>query len=267
MICSRNDICGAAFPARPSPGIRALVFDIDDTLYLRTVPYLSAFREFFPEQKNIDEDALFRRNMQMSDEEYDRYVRGETSFDEMHVLRVQRTLEPFGITVSDEEARAFQRCYEKKQSEIRMTDGFRDVLEMAAERKILLGVISNGDSENQRKKLSAIGAGRWIPEKNVLVSGDIGISKPDVRIFREFERRTGMAPQDLWMVGDSYATDIKGAGGAGWHTIWIERKYQPDTYHPVLSEREYRSDYRFTDEREIRELICRHPIRPEGRDT
>ena len=136
MICSRNDICGAALPARPSPGIRALVFDIDDTLYLRTVPYLSAVREFFPEQKSIDEDALFRRNMQMSDEEYDRYVRGETSFDEMHVLRVQRTLEPFGITVSDEEARAFQRCYEKKQSEIRMTDGFRDVLEMAAERKM-----------------------------------------------------------------------------------------------------------------------------------
>jgi putative hydrolase of the HAD superfamily len=262
-----NELSGSALSPGSPPGIRAMVFDIDDTLYLRTVPYLSAFHEFFPGRGNIDEDALFRRNMQMSDEEYERHVRGETSFDEMHILRVQRTLAPFGITVNDEEARAFQRCYEQKQSEIRMTDGFRDVLEAAADRKVLLGVISNGNSANQRRKLSAIGVGRWIQERNVLVSGDIGISKPDARIFREFERRTGMAPQDIWMVGDSYATDIKGAGEAGWHTIWIERDYQPDTYHPVLTEKDYKPDYRFTDEREIRELICRHQIRPEGRDT
>ena len=36
----------------------------------------------------------------------------------------------------------------------------------------------------------------------------------------------GLDPEtmDIWFVGDSFANDIAGASGAGWKTIWLNRR-------------------------------------------
>ena len=57
-----------------------------------------------------------------------------------------------------------------------------------------------------------------------MASGDVGIVKPDIRIFREFEKKTGLSPDQLWMVGDSWESDISGALEAGWHAVWLNRR-------------------------------------------
>ena len=61
----------------------------------------------------------------------------------------------------------------------------------------------------------------------VLVSGDLGISKPEIGIFRAGEERMGLNPADLWMVGDSVKHDIRGAKACGWHTLWLRRNEKP----------------------------------------
>lgn len=49
-----------------------------------------------------------------------------------------------------------------------------------------------------------------------LVSGKVGLNKPDVRLFRKAELMAHF-PSLIWMVGDNPAADLKGAKGAGWH--------------------------------------------------
>ena len=92
---------------------------------------------------------------------------------------------------------------------------------------VRLGVITNGASKFQWKKYRTLGLDAYIAENMVLVSGDLGISKPEPGIFRAGEERMGLNPEDLWMVGDSVKHDIRGAKACGWHTLWLRRNEKP----------------------------------------
>jgi FMN phosphatase YigB (HAD superfamily) len=55
----------------------------------------------------------------------------------------------------------------------------------------------------------------------VVVSSDVGVQKPDPRIFELALERLGLKPREAVMVGDYYDTDIRGGIAAGMRTIWI----------------------------------------------
>lgn len=57
----------------------------------------------------------------------------------------------------------------------------------------------------------------------IIVSGVVGASKPDEKIFRIAERAANF-PSLIWMVGDNPVADIQGARDAGWHTAYIAPK-------------------------------------------
>lgn len=56
-----------------------------------------------------------------------------------------------------------------------------------------------------------------------VVSGQEGLCKPDVRLFRRAELAAHF-PGMIWMVGDNPQADIAGAKAAGWHTIQVHRE-------------------------------------------
>ena len=56
----------------------------------------------------------------------------------------------------------------------------------------------------------------------VVVSGTLGVAKPDVRIFRRAEEAANF-PARIWMVGDNHVADIQGAKNAGWGAIHITK--------------------------------------------
>lgn len=53
-----------------------------------------------------------------------------------------------------------------------------------------------------------------------IVSGRVGVNKPEERIFRIAERAANF-PTLIWMVGDSPSADIAGAKNAGWKTALL----------------------------------------------
>lgn len=55
----------------------------------------------------------------------------------------------------------------------------------------------------------------------VLSSADVGIRKPDVRIFDEALARLGLAAEHTWYVGDTFEEDIEGALMAGLVPFWL----------------------------------------------
>ncbi len=59
--------------------------------------------------------------------------------------------------------------------------------------------------------------------ETVTYSQEIGISKPDVRLFREALRRAGCEPRDAIHVGDSWEADYLGAKRAGLRAVWLNR--------------------------------------------
>jgi putative hydrolase of the HAD superfamily len=84
-----------------------------------------------------------------------------------------------------------------------------------------LALVTNGAPDVQREKLAATGLGRYFAA--VVISAELGIGKPDRRIFGAALDRIGASASDAVMVGDSLERDVAGARGAGLRTIWLER--------------------------------------------
>ena len=199
--------------------VQNLVFDLDDTLYQRRDPYLAAFHTCFGRIPGLDEDALFKKSRIIGDEEYARRIRGEISMREMEVRRTARTLQEFGIPVTEDEALCFERTYQEALQSIQVNADMQKVLDLAGKQGHFLGIITNGPKERQLGKFQALGLSRWIPEDHLVISSVVGVSKPDPAIFKAMEERFSLDPANTCMIGDSEETDIRGARHAGWHTI------------------------------------------------
>ncbi len=75
-----------------------------------------------------------------------------------------------------------------------------------------------------------------------LLSAEIGALKPEPAAFEAVERRLGLFPGNLAMVGDSWTDDVLGALEAGWTAIWVNREAKPrPPHHPESPVYEVRS--------------------------
>lgn len=97
--------------------------------------------------------------------------------------------------------------------------GGRAALEALKSRGIALGVISNADGR-VAAQLAAAGLSDVLDF--VIDSHQVGVEKPDPRIFRMGLERAGVAPADAVYVGDMYMIDVVGARGAGLPGVLVD---------------------------------------------
>ncbi|MEZ7735709.1 HAD family hydrolase [Gemella sp. 27098_8_149] len=198
-----------------------LVFDVDDTLYEQIVPFENAYKSLF--DMDIDMEKFYLLSRYYSDVKFEDSRNGEMTMDEYHIYRIQEAAKDLGVCLSDEQALNMQKEYKKNQQKLQMSDITRSILELAKENNVKLGIITNGPSEHQWSKVKALGVEKWIDRKNIIVSGDYGINKPDVRIFEIMQEKLQLPNDSLYYIGDSLENDIVGANNAGWKAIWINR--------------------------------------------
>ncbi len=54
-----------------------------------------------------------------------------------------------------------------------------------------------------------------------MISGEIGVGKPDPRAFAAIADKLGIAPSDALMVGDRWERDAMGSVNVGTSAAWI----------------------------------------------
>lgn len=91
------------------------------------------------------------------------------------------------------------------------------VIETLRARGIKTGIITNGPSKLQNTKLSSSGLRDLMDV--IIVSGDLGIHKPDRAIFDCAAQRAGVENASCLYVGDHPVNDIQGALGAGMQAL------------------------------------------------
>ena len=89
------------------------------------------------------------------------------------------------------------------------------------ERQHRVAVVTNGVPDLQREKLR--GAGLDAQFDAVVISGEVGVGKPDPLIFLAAAERLGVDPALVVMVGDSLRRDVVGAQRAGMRGVWLNR--------------------------------------------
>ncbi|MGO0907504.1 HAD family hydrolase [Clostridioides difficile] len=200
------------------------------------MPFYIAYDKVFSSIKNISVKDLYISSRKHSDEVFHLTESGKMSIEEMHVYRIIKAFEELGSSITEKDAQNFQDEYIYQQSQITLIPEMEQVLNFAEERNINIGIITNGPSSHQRMKLKQLNIEKWIDEKNIFISSEVGFSKPDVNIFRLAEKFMSLDRENTYYIGDSYKNDVVGAKKAGWKSIWINHRehrveelvYKPD---------------------------------------
>lgn len=91
------------------------------------------------------------------------------------------------------------------------------LLKELRKRGYIVGVITNGPSMLQNHKMDTSGLRPYLDI--VVVSGDVGVHKPDPELFAYTADKLGLKTEECVYVGDHPINDIKGALDSGMHAI------------------------------------------------
>jgi len=209
--------------------VRVIFFDVDGTLLddeTAIARGLDALHASYGATLGLGRDALGHQWQQSLERHFPRFLAGEISMDEQRRARMR---DLFGsVTTAERCDEAFAVYLDAYENAWAPYDDVHNTLDQLSNRR--LGVITNGNNEQQRKKLERTGLA---PRFSVVVtSGECGFAKPDRRIFMEACRRADVDPRRASFIGDDWAKDVVGSREAGLQPIWLRR--EPSAAPPVL---------------------------------
>ena len=105
-------------------------------------------------------------------------------------------------------------------------EGARDGLQALADTGVRLGIVSNADGLMAQRlaafEICQVGPGMGVSIEFVVDSGNVGVMKPDPRIFHAALDLLGLDAAATWYVGDMPAIDVVGARRAGLRPFVID---------------------------------------------
>ncbi|WP_221584322.1 HAD family hydrolase [Microbacterium sp. G2-8] len=195
-----------------------MLFDLDETLIAHETAADRAVEEWAGLVRG-DVRGAAERWRQISAPHYARYQRREISFPEQRRARVR---EFFGRMLTDDEADSlfaqYLPLYERAWS---LYPDAIPCLARARRAGCVVGVLTNGEREQQARKIDRFGLGAHVD--HVICSSDLSAGKPDPRAFAEAVRIIGVSPDETLMIGDSLENDARGALAAGLDAVLVDR--------------------------------------------
>jgi putative hydrolase of the HAD superfamily len=202
--------------------IKVVLFDLDGTLYDRDALAATLFEQqylaFEGELRGISRERFFR-DVQAMDE----HGHGEKESGYRTVVRAWGLDDALAPRLVEH----FWSCYDGLCT---LGEDTAHTLHELKRRGLKLGVITNGGSVRQRRKLAALKIADVFDA--ILVSEEEGIRKPDAEIFRRALARFRVAAHEALFVGDHPVADVEGAHCAGLVAVWKYVPYWP----PVVTE-------------------------------
>jgi putative hydrolase of the HAD superfamily len=202
--------------------VKAVIFDVDDTLFDRDKAQREILRLMIQKMSDvfagIDEQTAidaFLESDSVALQEY--YDNPDASGD---VLRARRSEAFLGILGLDESsADRITNMYVESYPTLDVpVEDAKSVVKRLSE-KFQLGVVSNGFPDVQYQKLKTLGIESFFD--CILLSEEIGIRKPDPRIFWRAASLMLRQPEECLYIGDSYRADVPGAKRAGMQACWF----------------------------------------------
>jgi putative hydrolase of the HAD superfamily len=193
--------------------IEAVFFDVDDTLVDFDTAARAAFHAVF------GESADYAAWITLSRQWYPRHPK-ELSWADMRVGRTAAFLQTLGRADDPDGIEA--RRLGMAAAACRLFPDAADCLGALRRSGRELGVITNSESVHQRAKLRAVGLGDAFDA--VVISGEVGVAKPERAIFEHACAAVGVAPQAALHVGDRLDLDALGASEAGLRGVWLDRR-------------------------------------------
>lgn len=197
--------------------VKAVLWDLDDTLYSR----VAAARRMYP--------SMFRTHLY--DGKDDAFIEAAADFMIGHINRdtmiaessFQQLFEAFppnkDFCLADCQEYYFDHIHEFAVAGAEQLSVVKKLRGLGIQTAIVTNV-SADRFEFQRHKINALGLTPFFDA--IILSGEVGVHKPDRRVFDYATARLGVASEDCVFVGDNPDADAVGALNAGMEAVWID---------------------------------------------
>jgi len=189
------------------PEPRAVIFDLDDTLYPFRRYHLGGFAAVsahLARNHRLDATRVFRH-----------LVRTSKSSDRGR--EIQTCLVAFGLPQGLLDT--LVRVVREHHPRLKFAPGVTPMFSALRSHGFRLGILTNGPREVQARKAAALGLPRYVD--TIVYATDHGsrVGKPDPAAFAEVLSRLNVPASHAVMVGDDERCDVEGGRAAGLVTV------------------------------------------------
>lgn len=209
--------------------ITHLFFDLDHTLWDFEKNSKETLDELFTEARLTEKHIQFEDFLEMyttvNDALWDDYRKGNVTKDVLRIVRFGKTLQQLGVYSKPLEQFFTEEYISRSPLKKNLIPGTIETLSILQSEGFDMHIITNGFQEVQHIKLARTGLTSFF--KHVITSDDVGVNKPDARIFHQALRRANARQSKSIMIGDHLMADIIGARRAGIKQGYFNPKRAP----------------------------------------
>ena len=218
----------------PMARLKAIFFDIDDTLY--------STYEFSEMARENAVKTMINSGLRMSKEEVRQEldeIIGEFSSNYEHhfdklLMRVPRRFYK-GVNPAILISAAVVAYHDTKFRHLNAYDDVLEVLKLLYNSDLILGVITAGITIKQAEKLVRLKVLPYLTPSAIFISDQIGISKPNVKLYLRACSDLNLRPAETMYIGDNPVNDIDPPNKIGMITV---RNSRSGRYIDLQSETE-----------------------------
>lgn len=220
--------------------IKALIFDLDDTLYYEKEYVLEAFKDV----------AYYLGNKYKKDKE-ELYIRMKEILETLGRGKI------FNLICEEnnfkEDIKYLVEIYRNSKPKLNLYEDSLEFLSWAREKGYKLGIITDGCSKVQWNKIKGLDIEKAVDK--IIVTDDYGKEfwKPHEKSYLEMMKWFNIEPNECIYVGDNPNKDFIGARGIGIKAVRIIRE-QGDHITTILG-KVYEADFNIKNLLELEEIL------------
>lgn len=207
--------------------LRSILFDIDDTLCATTA--------FARRARQAAVHAMVEAGLPVAEEDVLRElaeVLAEfgSNYDHHYDKLVQRLCPAGlgGVNPALVVAAGVAAYHDTKFKELRPFDDVIPLFEDLKKAGIQIGIITHGLTSKQAEKLVRLGVVPYLDPDAIFISEQIGISKPNPKLYQAALSRLNLEPGETMYVGDNPLNDIVPPMELGMIAVWAKRAAKRD---------------------------------------
>lgn len=194
---------------------KVILFDLDDTLYLERDYVYSGYKvvaSFLEKKYNLSLKTTYLKMIDLSKESYANVF--------------NRLFDTYNIKVENDEIKKIIEIYKSHIPNIALCEDSRKILESLLKNDIKLGLITDGDSVQQRNKIKGLDIEKYF--EKIIITDELAPNrefwKPSKKAFEIMIDFFKEEPKNILYVGDNLNKDPFGALEVGINFKQILRK-------------------------------------------
>lgn len=207
--------------------IKAVIFDLDDTLYNYDAINGKAMDytiKWFCNETRVSEDE-FQKAFVEGRVLTKKYIR-DCASQHNRIIYFQKTLECLGFNPIKYSLELYEIYWEYMLNNMCLEKGADTLMQRLKESGIKIAICTDLTTHIQHRKLRKLLIADYI---DVFVSSEeADAEKPDTKIFNLVISKLNVKPHEAIHVGDSYEKDVIGASNAGIIPVWFNPSKKPE---------------------------------------